>query len=79
MAKLRNEDNCDIVIALTHMMKYNDFKLANEVEGIDLILGGHDHNIVHEKIKDSAVVKSGTDFKNFSVIRVHKNEGNLLQ
>jgi 5'-nucleotidase len=36
-----------MVIALTHMMKYNDMKLANEVRGIDLILGGHDHLIVH--------------------------------
>lgn len=28
------------------MMKYNDVKLAQNVEGIDLILGGHDHLIV---------------------------------
>ena len=36
-----------MVIALTHMMKYNDCKLAKMVKGIDLILGGHDHHIVH--------------------------------
>jgi len=29
------------------MMKYNDIKLAKVVKGIDLILGGHDHLIVH--------------------------------
>jgi 2',3'-cyclic-nucleotide 2'-phosphodiesterase (5'-nucleotidase family) len=29
------------------MMKYNDVKLAQNVAGIDLILGGHDHLIVH--------------------------------
>jgi len=62
-----------MIIALTHMMKYNDIKLANTVKGIDLILGGHDHLIVHEKIGDSMLVKSGTDFKNFSIIRVQKN------
>lgn len=28
------------------MMKYNDVKLAQNVKGIDLILGGHDHLIV---------------------------------
>lgn len=28
------------------MMKYNDVKLAENVKGIDLILGGHDHLIV---------------------------------
>ena len=62
-----------MIIALTHMMKYNDIKLAKTVKGIDLILGGHDHLIAHEKVGDSVVVKSGTDFKNFSIIKVKKN------
>lgn len=57
------------------MMKYNDIKLAKEVNGIDLILGGHDHLIVHEKINESVLVKSGTDFKHFSVIKIHSNKG----
>lgn len=55
------------------MMKYNDIKLAKTVKGIDLILGGHDHLIVQDKIGDSVLVKSGTDFKNFSIIKVKKN------
>lgn len=42
---LREEHHCDFVIALTHMMGYNDSKLAQSVEGIDLILGGHDHTV----------------------------------
>eukprot|EP00330_Aristerostoma_sp_ATCC50986_P005806 CAMPEP_0114586418 /NCGR_PEP_ID=MMETSP0125-20121206/9652_1 /TAXON_ID=485358 ORGANISM="Aristerostoma sp., Strain ATCC 50986" /NCGR_SAMPLE_ID=MMETSP0125 /ASSEMBLY_ACC=CAM_ASM_000245 /LENGTH=212 /DNA_ID=CAMNT_0001781857 /DNA_START=62 /DNA_END=700 /DNA_ORIENTATION=- len=40
---LREEEKCDIVIALTHMRNHNDEKLAQEFEDIDLILGGHDH------------------------------------
>jgi 2',3'-cyclic-nucleotide 2'-phosphodiesterase (5'-nucleotidase family) len=63
-----------MVIALTHMMKYNDIKLAKNVKGIDLILGGHDHLITHEKFNDSVIVKSGTDFRSFSIIKVHKND-----
>lgn len=31
------------MIALTHMRTPNDKKLAESVEEIDLILGGHDH------------------------------------
>jgi 5'-nucleotidase len=31
------------VIALTHMRYPNDVKLAESVDEIDLILGGHDH------------------------------------
>ena len=61
-----------MIIALTHMMKYNDIKLAKNVKGIDLILGGHDHLILQEKIGDSVLVKSGADFKNFSIIKIQK-------
>lgn len=50
------------------MMKYNDVKLAQNVHGIDLILGGHDHLIVQEKVCDSVIIKSGSNFRNFSVI-----------
>jgi 5'-nucleotidase len=62
-----------MIIALTHMMKYNDVKLAENVKGIDLILGGHDHLIVQEKIHDSVIIKSGTNFRNFSMITIRSN------
>lgn len=75
--KLRGEEKCEMVIALTHMMKYNDIKLAKNVQGIDLILGGHDHLIVHEIVNDSVLIKSGTDFRNFSIIKVHKKDEGL--
>ncbi len=70
--KLRKEEKCEMVIALTHMMKTNDVKLAKNVQGIDLILGGHDHLIVHEKVNDSVIIKSGTDFRNFSILKIYK-------
>lgn len=57
------------------MMKYKDIKLAKSVKGIDLILGGHDHLIVHEKVNESVLVKSGSDFRNFSIIQVKENKG----
>jgi 2',3'-cyclic-nucleotide 2'-phosphodiesterase (5'-nucleotidase family) len=44
---LKRQLKCDVLIALTHMMKYNDAKLAEAVPEIDLILGGHDHLIIH--------------------------------
>ena len=47
LAKELKEKGCDFVIALTHMRTPNDVKLAEEVDEIDLILGGHDH--VYEK------------------------------
>jgi 2',3'-cyclic-nucleotide 2'-phosphodiesterase (5'-nucleotidase family) len=45
---LRNEEHCDLVIALTHMRIPNDEKLARELKGkIDVVLGGHDHFSVY--------------------------------
>ena len=49
-AQLKDEENCDIVIALTHMRQPNDIKLAENASRIDLILGGHDHDVQKEKV-----------------------------
>jgi len=42
--ELKTKENCDIVIALTHMRWNNDRNLAEQVPEIDLFLGGHDHD-----------------------------------
>jgi 5'-nucleotidase len=52
------------------MMKYNDVTLAHKFPDIDLILGGHDHLVCHEKINNTILVKSGTNFKNFSLVEI---------
>lgn len=68
---LRQEQNCDIIIALTHMRVPNDRILAENVPGVDFVLGGHDHSYVAEICKSTGVVivKSGTDFEEFSDIK----------
>ena len=57
--ELKTLDNVDIVIALTHMRQPNDLILAEEVPEIDIILGGHDHNYVCDKVNDTWLIKSG--------------------
>lgn len=60
----------DVAIALTHMDLENDRKLAKEVKGFDLILGGHDHHPIEEKINGAMVWKSGSDFENLGIFRI---------
>ena len=50
----------------------NDRKLVEAVEGIDLVLGGHDHSYIAEVCEKTGtfIVKSGTDFEEFSDIKV---------
>jgi 5'-nucleotidase len=53
-AKLRGPEKCDLVICLSHLgykfdsspNKIEDRKLAAQVSGIDLILGGHTHTFM---------------------------------
>ncbi len=43
MVKELRSQKADLVIALTHLGKNKDRQLAESVDGIDLIIGGHDH------------------------------------
>lgn len=45
---MREQEKCDIVIGVTHLGLANDKKLAMEVPGIDVIIGGHSHQGVRE-------------------------------
>jgi len=67
-AKLREEEGCEAVIALTHMRTPNDIRLAEQVAGLDLILGGHDHVYEKHKVNGKYILKSGTDFRQFSKV-----------
>ena len=52
VAQLRGTEKCDLVICLSHLgykyenPKLDDRKLAAQVSGIDLILGGHTHTFM---------------------------------
>lgn len=46
----------------------NDILLASQVEDIDLILGGHDHVFEVREVNGKTIVKSGTDFREFSKV-----------
>ncbi|KAL8735304.1 MAG: hypothetical protein Q9181_002844 [Wetmoreana brouardii] len=101
---LRLDQRCDFVIAITHMRLIEDLEVANAtMDGesrVDLVLGGHDHQVlcrlvgdnnvdpevilqgkisdnvmkngrVHPDIEgDVRIVKSGTDWKSYSIVRL---------
>ncbi|KAK9472018.1 Metallo-dependent phosphatase-like protein [Dipodascopsis tothii] len=75
-AKLRADERCDLVIALTHMREPNDLKLAESVPAgtFDLILGGHDHFYSHRRTNGTDVLCSGTDFRNLTYIQGFRSE-----
>lgn len=69
---------CEMVVALSHMRVPNDVRLATECgDVIDLVLGGHDHHYAVEKYGEhnTYVCKSGTDFRQMTVLRVELTDG----
>ncbi|KAH7906966.1 Metallo-dependent phosphatase [Hygrophoropsis aurantiaca] len=78
---LREKEGVDIVVAVTHMRLAEDILVSDACGAeVDLILGGHDHDImIHgdriTMIDNDArgairIVKSGTDFRSYSIIRL---------
>lgn len=66
------EDNVDIVIALTHLGLYADKPLASVVENVDVIIGGHSHDVVEEpeNIGGTMIVQAGDHGKYVGRIRL---------
>ncbi len=47
---LKNNKKVQVVIALTHIGTNLDRKIAHNVKGIDVIIGGHSHEYINERI-----------------------------
>ncbi|XP_020897709.1 5'-nucleotidase isoform X2 [Exaiptasia diaphana] len=76
LAKQLRDDGATFVIALTHMRLPNDTRLAQKSLGIDLILGGHDHHYEVKEVNGIKIIKSGSDFRHFSVITICFSDDN---
>ncbi|MGQ0647870.1 MAG: bifunctional metallophosphatase/5'-nucleotidase [Gemmatimonadaceae bacterium] len=71
VARLR--DSVDAVIALTHQYYYEDDRLASEVDGLDAILGGHEHDnfLIRRGRHLTPIVKSDGNARSVQVVTLH--------
>ncbi len=55
----------DILIALTHLAMEQDIKLAQEVAGIDIIMGGHEHEniLVYRGVNYTPIAKADANVR----------------
>ncbi|WP_242442806.1 bifunctional UDP-sugar hydrolase/5'-nucleotidase [Magnetospirillum sp. 15-1] len=60
-ARQLRAQGAELVVALTHQDLEDDRKLANGVKGIDLVLGGHDHDPISFLENGPLVLKAGHD------------------
>lgn len=62
----------DIVVALTHQDLAADLRMARSVPGIDLVLGGHDHEPAElQNTPGAAVLKAASDARWLAVAELH--------
>ncbi|OQR87167.1 calcineurin-like phosphoesterase [Achlya hypogyna] len=60
---LREVEKVDMVIALTHQLWEDDNKFSQEVKGVDLIYGGHDHSAMLQSTFGAWYLKSDLNFR----------------
>jgi len=76
-------DNCDLIIALVHLPLIDTedscAKLAEEVDGIDLIVSGHSHYKLEcgMMVNDTLIVQAGEKGESLGVVRMELKDGDV--
>ncbi|MBN1883687.1 MAG: bifunctional metallophosphatase/5'-nucleotidase [Deltaproteobacteria bacterium] len=76
-------EGVDIIIALTHIGKEFDELVANNVAGIDIIVGGHSHDTFCETVKgprgwETIVLQAGVNAKEVGVLTFDVAGGKII-
>jgi len=64
------KDSCDAVIAITHQLVADDIKLAQQLPGLAVILGGHEHDMRFEKTGNIYITKAHSNAKSAFVVKL---------
>ncbi|MGE4279156.1 MAG: bifunctional UDP-sugar hydrolase/5'-nucleotidase [Magnetospirillum sp.] len=64
-----------VVVALTHQDFSQDLAMARQVGGIDVILGGHDHEAMTFQAGDTVIIKAGANAEYLAAVDVLVKDG----
>jgi 2',3'-cyclic-nucleotide 2'-phosphodiesterase (5'-nucleotidase family) len=67
----RIKNNCDFVVAITHLNIADDLALAKEFPEIQLLMGGHDHNHQIHQVGKVTVAKADANAKTAYIHRLN--------
>ncbi len=70
------KSQCDAVIAITHQTIENDIKLAKQIPGLTLIIGGHEHERHYAKIGNVYITKADANAKSAYILKLNINKKN---
>lgn len=76
--ELKNQ-GADIIVILSHLGFPQETKLAEEIDGIDIILSGHTHNRLTEPaiINDTLIIQSGSHGSHLGKLTVQFSGGKI--
>lgn len=66
---------CNLILAITHMSNADDIELLSDPENyINFIFGGHEHIYFVKLLNNRLLLKSGSDFEQFSSLTISLND-----
>ena len=79
MVRELRSKGADVIVALSHSGTREERLLAQFVNGIDVIVGGHSHDLVYppEVINNTIIVQSGSYTKNLGKLELEYSGGKL--
>lgn len=69
-ANLKESQQADVLVALTHLGENSDFKLANNYPYFDLIIGGHSHTVTNQTVNNIPIYQAGSNLNNLGKIKL---------
>jgi 5'-nucleotidase len=70
LARTLRQKGFDVIIALTHLTMAEDKRLAAECD-VDLIIGGHEHELLESMSGCAPIMKMGSDARNLGRIQIN--------
>lgn len=68
------KDSVDAVVAITHQLMEDDVKMAKDIPGFSLVMGGHEHDMRFEKIGNVYITKAHANAKSAYVVKMKINK-----
>ncbi len=84
MVKQLKDEDVDLIVALVHLGNEGTTlttsrELAQEVDGIDLIIDGHSHENLNETVNGALLVQVGNFLKNIGVVNIEIVDGKITK